>query len=585
MKKNIFIIIFAYLFLPLFTQANDVTLSQRISIDSEKLDEQNTKFNITFHVKPNESIYSNSINISSDTPNIQVSSPLKQLMTLPKEVDEDFTILINVKKMDTNCIDNYLHISYMTTNDNKPVEEKIKINVSCPKAVKQVNSTLAQREVQPNKSVNDVPVKKSKKNFMYYVQQISSYTQNLIKTTTSTGARLLLVFILGILMSFTPCIYPVIPVTVGVLQMQGTKSLFYNFLLSICYALGIATTFASFGFIAALTGHLFGQILMQPIFVIFIVCILVYLALSMFGFYDMYVPQFLNSNNNVKVSGSPLSAFAFGAVSGSIASPCLSPGLALLLSIVATTANKFLGFFLLFSFGIGLSVPLILIGTFSSSMNFLPRSGMWMVEVKKLFGFLLFAMSFYYLNNILPFYIILWLIGLFLIASGIYYLKSIDEYDTKFWKYFKNIIGISLIASSIYVFTKAFQATIYKQEEVTDHNWLNNYDEAINKASKENKKLLIDIGASFCTLCKAIDKYVFNDPIIKDQLANFVLVKVDATNPDSQPYASLKEKYKVIGVPTILIIDPNSKDLAKRWEGELYDLPKDAVIQELEKIK
>ena len=107
-----------------------------------------------------------------------------------------------------------------------------------------------------------------------------------------------------------------------------------------------------------------------------------YLALSMFGFYDMYVPNILQTKNNVNHKGSLFSAFVFGAISGSIASPCLSPGLALLLTIVATLGNNLLGFLLLFSFGIGLSIPLLIIGTFSSSINILPQAGMWMIEVK-----------------------------------------------------------------------------------------------------------------------------------------------------------------------------------------------------------
>jgi len=250
----------------------------------------------------------------------------------------------------------------------------------------------------------------------------SDYVTALVSHTDSLLLRILLVLFLGILMSLTPCIYPMIPITMGILQSQGSRSIMRNFFLALAYTIGIATTFSLLGLIAVFTGQLFGSFLTHPLVIIPVVGLLGYLGFSMLGFYDMYTPKFLQLNHSNTKNGSLLSAFLFGAASGTVASPCLSPGLVLLLSIVATLGDKLLGFILLFSFGIGLSLPLLLIGTFSSSLALLPHAGTWMVEAKKLFGFMLLGMCFYFLKNIMSWSTLMWSISFFTIATGLFYL-------------------------------------------------------------------------------------------------------------------------------------------------------------------
>ena len=194
-------------------------------------------------------------------------------------------------------------------------------------------------------------------------------------------------------------------------------------------------------------------------------------------------------------------------------------------------------------------------------------------------------MIFYYLKNILPYNILLWLIALFLFISGIYYLKDINSRDTRFWKAIKNILGIGFIAFSILIAVKAYQGINNETEhDKSSEIWLKDYKQAVDQAKTSNKKLLIEIGANFCTICKAIDKYIFNDIKIKKILIDFVPVKVDASDTSSETYATLRPKYN-IGVPTILIIDPNTGELFKRWGSELYDMPIEQVVRELENLK
>ncbi|MDR3646118.1 MAG: cytochrome c biogenesis protein CcdA [Candidatus Babeliales bacterium] len=570
--------------------------ANNIEIKTETIDLENAKINISVPVKNKDIIFKEFLNISSNNPNIELSNiqfkpePVMQYVpAVDKQIlvfNKDFNILLNAKKKNEISGASNLFLSYYRNNQDAIEEHSLEIELF--KKIEVPAKPQTDEPSSPNvQSTKKIAKHNSEKTgFWNNINKLSTYVQDTIKTNNSMTLRFFLVFLLGLLMSLTPCIYPMIPITAGILQAQGSKSVFKNLLLSLSYTFGIATTFAVFGLSAALTGNLFGKILMHPVFILFIVAVLAYFAFAMLGFYELYIPNSMQTGASANVNGSYISAFIFGAISGSVASPCLSPGLALLLSIVATLGSKFLGFMLLFTFGMGLGIPLLIIGTFSSSLNVLPRSGFWMVEIKKLFAFMLFGMCFYFLSNIIAYNKLIWLIAAFILASGIYYLKNISVYDSKLWRVIKNIIGIGLCAFSIVLFFKAYQQTFYPQSTVIAHSelWMANYDEANQKALSQSKKLFIDIGADFCSLCKAIDSQLFNNAAVKEKLSDFVTVKVDATDEASYPYHNLKTSYDIIGVPTILVIDPSSKALIKKWGGELYNITPEEFIEELEII-
>jgi thiol:disulfide interchange protein DsbD len=405
-----------------------------------------------------------------------------------------------------------------------------------------------------------------------------------IQSTDSLLLRLLFVFLLGLLMSMTPCIYPMIPITVGVIQSQGSKSLLQNFFLSFAYTIGLATTFSVMGLLAASSGEAFGHLMGSPFFVYFIVAVLAYFAFSMFGLYNLYIPSFMKGGKSISGSGSYLSIFLFGLASGTVSSPCLSPGLALVLTMVATMANKFLGLLLLFVFGIGISIPLLVIGTFSTSINLLPRAGMWMIEVQKLFGFLLLGMCFFYLNNILPWYVILVMLTIFSLCGGIFYLRSVSPSDSKIWRAIKNLLGIGGIAISVFLFVETFQELYYPELNAgVEAAWYTDYDKALEIAKDQNKNLFIDFWAPFCSICKAITKTVLKDDHVAKALEDFVVVQVDAGDADLEPYKSLQARYNIQGVPNLIIVDPHNGNELKRWRSEIYDEDNADVIEELKK--
>lgn len=252
-------------------------------------------------------------------------------------------------------------------------------------------------------------------------------TENLKKVFSPEVSKiyiLLIAFLLGILVSFTPCVYPMIPITIGILQSQASVSILRNFLLSCSYALGVSTVYAVLGYVVATSGVILGQWLSSPIFISLLILFFVYLAFSMFGFYEIYIPHFLQSHISVSVKGSFFYSFLFGIISGTVASPCLSAPLAILLSFVAKLKSPIYGFFVLWFFALGMGLLLILIGTFSTLINVLPRSGIWMLEVKKFFGFVILAMCIYFVQPFLSYSVVLKLYALLMCFVAVYYFAT-----------------------------------------------------------------------------------------------------------------------------------------------------------------
>jgi thiol:disulfide interchange protein DsbD len=205
------------------------------------------------------------------------------------------------------------------------------------------------------------------------------------------------VFLGGVLTSFTPCVYPMIPITIAYIGGRSGESRLKGLFLSIFYVIGMAATYSALGAFAALTGKLFGSASTNPILYLIVANIFIFLGLSMLDVFTLPIPSFLTSRQPGKKSGGYLGAFLVGLLAGTVAAPCTAPVLGVVLTYVAAEQNVLYGITLLFIFSIGLGTLLIIVGTFAGLMSSLPKTGTWSVVIKKLFGWLMIGVGEYFL--------------------------------------------------------------------------------------------------------------------------------------------------------------------------------------------
>ncbi|MBN1493029.1 MAG: sulfite exporter TauE/SafE family protein [Candidatus Omnitrophica bacterium] len=199
----------------------------------------------------------------------------------------------------------------------------------------------------------------------------------------------------GVLTSFTPCVYPMIPIIVGVIGARDSRSKAHAFLLSLSYVLGLSLVYSTLGLFSALTGSLFGQISTSPWVNLALANVLLLFALSMFGFFEIKVPAFLLPKAGEKKGFIP--AFVIGMTSGFVAAPCTAPVLGTLLVYVGGTQNAVMGILLMFSFALGMSTLLLIIGTFTGMVTALPKSSTWLERVKFILAFIMVFVAEYFI--------------------------------------------------------------------------------------------------------------------------------------------------------------------------------------------
>ncbi len=201
-------------------------------------------------------------------------------------------------------------------------------------------------------------------------------------------------YIGGVLTSFTPCVYPMIPIIVGVIGARSSRSRVQAFLLSLCYVSGLSIVYTSLGLVSALTGSLFGRMSTSPLLNMVMANVLFLFALSMFGLFDIKLPTFFVPNIGRREGH--LAAFIVGASSGFVAAPCTAPVLGTLLVYAGDTRNVVVGMLLLFVYSLGMGTLLVLIGTFTGIVTMLPKSGKWLVSIKYVLAFMMMLVAEYF---------------------------------------------------------------------------------------------------------------------------------------------------------------------------------------------
>jgi len=380
---------------------------------------------------------------------------------------------------------------------------------------------------------------------------------------------LLAIFVLGLALNLTPCVYPLIPITIGYFSQQSGASRGRRVALSSLYVLGIAITYSALGVFSALSGKLFGAWLQHPGVLIFFALLMLVMASSMFGAFELTVPQFVSrrSGGQAGLAG----ALTMGLLIGIVAAPCVGPFVISLIALVSSLQSPMLGFLMFFVLAIGLGLPYLFLGIFSSSATALPRSGMWMVQVKKAMGFILIAMAFYFLRPLIGDLAFQYGVAASLLVGSAFVLFARAQ-GAKVWR-----IGIGvllLVAGVAFAVPRKHEAGVQWEK----------YDASkLAAARAAGKPVVIDFYADWCLPCKELDHKTFSDDRVVQELDRFVRLKADLTAAEDANTVALTKQYAIVGVPTILWIDASGNEAASaRLTG--FE-PVDAFLQRAQSVK
>ncbi len=370
-------------------------------------------------------------------------------------------------------------------------------------------------------------------------------------------------FLGGLLVSLTPCVYPMIAITVSVFGARKATSRWQGLGLSSAFVAGIVVMFTPLGLVAGMTGSLFGAALQNQWVLVGIAALFLAMSASMLGAFELALPSSL-TNRLARVGGvGPRGAFGLGLVCGLIAAPCTGPVLTGILTWIANTQSAFAGAFAMLAFSLGLGVPFFFVGAFAVH---LPKSGAWMVHVKSILGIVLCIVALYYLATAFP-GLTQWVSRspLLLAVSGLAVLAGIllgavhREFSAPGFKdpFLK---GCGTFLATLGGFVLVTALTLPEQKLA----WANlPFEQARTVALRAEQPLLVDFTASWCAACKELEKHTFAHPAVRREAGRFLAVQVDATDDEDPVVASTMASLKVVGLPTVLVFDSAGREVSR----------------------
>ena len=396
-------------------------------------------------------------------------------------------------------------------------------------------------------------------------------------------------FLLGLGLAFTPCVLPMLPLLSAIVIGQNQRpNMWRAFALSFVYVQGMAMTYTLLGLIVAAIGLPFQVALQHPYVMIGLSIIFVLLALSMFGVFTLQLPSSLQTKLSLlsqqQKAGALGGVFLMGMIAGLVASPCTSAPLSGALLYVAQSGDLFTGAITLYLLALGMGVPLILITLFGNKI--LPKSGMWMETVKKLFGFVMLALPVFLISRILPDEWTPRLWAMLGTAFFIWFAFQMPKNGTG-WVFrilFLVAAMISVKPLQTWVWGETSTPSAVENKAVSHVEFKKVKSEAeLQQALAENNKSLVmlDLYADWCVACKEFEKETFSDPSVQKAFGDMLLLQVDMTK-NSEENRALMTKYKVLGLPTILFFNRDGKEI----EGSRINgfIPPVEFLQWIEKI-
>lgn len=384
-------------------------------------------------------------------------------------------------------------------------------------------------------------------------------------------------FLFGLLLSLTPCVFPMIPILSSIIVGQGDKLTTKKaFAMSLVYVLAMSVTYTVAGVLAGIFGENLQVMFQNPWIIGSFVLIFIALSFSMFGFYELQLPNKLQSKitnlSNSQKSGSYIGVAIMGFLSALIVGPCVAPPLAGALIYIGQTGDALLGGTALFAMSMGMGIPLLILGT--SAGKLLPKAGAWMDNVKAIFGVMLLAIALWMAERILPAPIILALWSALLVGSAVY-LGAFNNSEGKTgWAKLGKSIGLILfiygliIAIGMSAGSKDLLQPLKVLQGGGKQSSVNNEKlpfqmvksiEDVNKIIDNNELVMLDFYADWCISCKEMEKFTFSDPSVHKNLTKVSLIKADVTDNDAIDKALMKQ-LEIIGPPAILFFK-NGKEI------------------------
>ena len=399
----------------------------------------------------------------------------------------------------------------------------------------------------------------------------------------------ILVFIGGLALNLTPCVYPLIPITISYFGGQSAGKKGGLAVHAVLYVIGMAITYSILGSLAAFTGSLFGAALQYPPVLVFIALVMILLSLSMFDVYELRLPASLNRLAGGSQKGF-LGTLLMGLTVGIVAAPCIGPFVLGLLTYVGNRGNVLLGFSLFFVLALGLGIPFLLLGVFSGGLNRLPRSGAWMVWVRKIFGFILIAMAIYFLKPLFPDNLLYSLaLALTLLVAG-FYLAWLEPTTTpgRAFRAVRVLVGLVFFGSALVITasgvreyldqTLASKGTGLPSASIA---WSPYSEEMLAEALRLGRPVFIDGFADWCIPCKELDALTFSHPEVVAASREFVMLKADLTFSKEESTKAFTRKFGIKGVPTLIFLKPDGSEIEElRVTG--FE-PKDVFLSKMQR--
>ena len=368
-------------------------------------------------------------------------------------------------------------------------------------------------------------------------------------------AALPLILVLGLLLNLTPCVFPIIPITLAFFGKQAEEHPRRRVALAGVYVLGMALTYAVFGVAAAALGRTFGFQLQNPWVLGTFAVILAALALSMFGLYQIQLPAKLRNQSKLRQGYG--GALLMGTLVGVAAAPCVGPVVVALAALVTASGSLLLGFALFLTLGLGLGLPYLVLATFAGGIKALPQRGEWMIVMEHIFGFLLIGTALFFLLPLLP----PWggvLLAVYGLAVGLWWnLLDRKAAHVRWFDNVRRVLGLVVITAALWSLRPA--PAVHHPVE-----WQPYSDRAVTAAAQSGAPVIIDFRADWCIPCRELESRTFPDPRVAPLLQSFVRLKVDLTRDDDPVAAAAAKKYAVTGVPTIVFLSTDGverKDL------------------------